>query len=93
MLFYSVIAQHTLLDIPREVEITCYTVLPVVCVQTKSVDVLQGVFELDLQRYVSWYRQWNYNFRAQNVTDAVTFFRWMELKVRLEVHAQITFDR
>ena len=80
-------------DIPRELEGACYTALPVACVQAKSIDVLD-VYELDLLRYVSWYhRQPNNRYFSETVEDTVTFFRWMELKVRFEVNAQITLNR
>ena len=83
-----------MLDIPRELEVACYIALPVVCIQTKSIDVLKDVYELDLLRYVSWYRQWDAaHFFPQGAENAVTFFRWMELKVRFEVNAQITLNR
>jgi hypothetical protein len=92
LLFCSAVAKHTLPDIPKELEVACYTALPVACVQTESIDVLKGVYEFDLLRYVSWYGQWAGHLRPHNVEDAVTFFRWMELKVRFEVNAQITSD-
>ena len=80
-------------DIPTKLEDACYTVLPVACVQAKSIDVLD-VYELDLLRYVSWYRwRGDPRFLPLSVEDVVTFFRWMELKVRFEVNAQITLER
>ena len=85
MLFCSVVAKHTLLDIPRALEVACYIALPVACIQVKSIDVLKDVYELDLLQYVSWYCQWANNLDTQNVENVVTFFRWMELKVRFNV--------
>ena len=79
-------------DIPRELEAACYVALPVACVQAKSIDLLD-VYELDLLRYVSWCSQSVEYFASQSVKDVVTFFRWMELKVRFEVNARITLDR
>jgi len=32
--------------IPRELGVACYIALPVICVQTKSIDVLKDVYEL-----------------------------------------------
>ncbi|KIM41271.1 hypothetical protein M413DRAFT_145558 [Hebeloma cylindrosporum] len=64
--------------IPRELEIACYTALPVVCVRTKSVDVLKDIYEFDLLRYVSWYRP--RHLHPINVENNATFFNWMKLK-------------
>jgi len=77
-------------DIPRKLEVACYAALPAVFIETKSIDDLQGVYELDLQRYVSWYCQWDGHSHPQHVENVATFFRWMELKVRFEVIAYIT---
>jgi hypothetical protein len=74
-------------DIPRELEVACHTALPVACVQTKSIDVLKDVYELDLLRYVSWYCQWADRLHPKNVDNTATFFKWMKLKVRFEVIA------
>jgi len=93
LLFCSVFAEHTLPDITKELKVACYAALPVVCVQTKSIDVLKGVYELDLQRYVSWYCQWTPHYFPNNVENVVTFFRWMEPKVRFEVIVSITSER
>jgi len=88
----GVVAEHTLPDIPRELEVACYIALPVVCVQTKSMYVLKDVYELDLLRYMSRYCQWadhlhptkvDNGVHLTNVENVVTFFKWMELKVRL----------
>ena len=87
------VAKHTLLaDIPTELEAACYTALPVACVQANLIDVLD-VYELDLQRYVSWYCQSADHLRTQNAENVTTFFGWMKLKVRFEVNAQIILDR
>ena len=86
----GVVSEQTLPGIPEELEVACYEVLPAVCVQTESIDVLKDVYELDLLRYVSWYFQRAKNLTPYSVEDVVTFFRWMELKVRFEVNAQIT---
>jgi hypothetical protein len=82
-----------LLDIPKELEVACYTALPVACIQAKSIDILTDVYELDLLRYVSWCRQTDDFLDDPSVENAVTFFRWMEQKVRFEVNAQITLVR
>jgi hypothetical protein len=66
--------------------------LPVACVQAKSIDVLD-VYRLDLLQYVMWYHQWRAHFLPQSMENAVTFFRWMKLKVRFELNVQITSDR
>ena len=89
----TVVAEHTLSDTPRELEVACYAALPVVCVQTKSIDVLKAIYELDLARYVSWYCQLADHLHVQNVNNVVTFFRWMELKVRFNVIASIISER
>ena len=93
MLFCGVVAKHALLDIPRELEVACYTALPVACIQAKSMDVLKDIYELDLQRYVSWHRQSASQFSDEDLENAVTFFRWMELKVRFEANDKITSDK
>jgi len=85
----SVFTEHALPDIPGALNDACYTALPVAA---KFIDTLD-VYELDLLRYVSWYRKWDGLFFFEDVRDAVTFFRWMELKVRFEVNAQITLNR
>jgi len=80
-------------DIPRELEVACYAALPVAYIQANPIDVLKDVYEFDLLRYVSWYCQRAYYVSPQRVEDAVTFFRWMELKVRFKVNAHITLNR
>ena len=80
-------------DIPAELKVACYTALPVVFVQARSIDVLKDVYELDLQRYVSWYCQWADHFFPQHLDNVLKFFNWMKLKVRFGVNAQITSDR
>ena len=87
-----VVAEHTLPDIPRELEVACYTALPVVCVQTKSMDVLKDIYELDLERYVSWYCQWTHHSNTEYAENVATFFKWMQLNVRFEVIACIISD-
>lgn len=79
-------------DISRELEVACYTALPVACVKAQSIDVLD-VYELDLLRYVTWYCQWVERLHPTNVENVVRFFRWMELKVHFHMNAQITLDR
>ena len=64
-----------------------------VCVQTKSIDILKDLYELDLLRYVSWHCQWADRLLSKNMHNMATFFKWMKLKVRFEVDAQITSDR
>ena len=92
LLSCSVVTKESLLDIPRELEVVCYTALPVACIQTKSIDVVKDVYELDLLRYVTWYCHWPEYFYRQNMVDMATFFKWMKLKVRFEVIAYITSD-
>jgi len=74
-------------DISREREVACYTALPVICIQAKSIDVLKDVYELDLQRFVERCCQWPPHFRFQNMDNVATFLKWMKQKVCFEVIA------
>ena len=79
----SVVTEDTLSDIPRELEVACHTALPVVCVQTKSIEVLKNIYELDLLQYF----QLAHDLHPQYVESVATFLKWMQLKVRFEVIA------
>ena len=79
-------------DIPRELAIACHSALPVFCVQTKSIDVLKDIYELDLSRYLSLHRNPAKYFADRDVDNMITFFKWMEIKVRFEVISYITSD-
>ena len=83
----SVVTEDTLSDIPRELEVACHTALPVVCVQTKSIEVLKNIYELDLLQYLSRYFQLAHDLHPQYVESVATFLKWMQLKVRFEVIA------
>ena len=81
LLSCSVIAEHTLPDIVQQLEFACYITLLVACVQTKSIDVLKDIYELDLKQYLSCY--WTHNSYSKHLENVATFFKWMQLKVRI----------